>query len=176
MVATSECAGPRGLGRSRGTPWPSRQTPLCSNRRQECFPSSRERLALRRLMTRQTRQGRLLPLIRPATAIISRPIYLRPSFRLRQNIADARMDRLAPADIAHRRTLTSRRARFITLAAHLLTRFPPCHNWKPGSPLSRFSCSITHQRSTLWSRVFQQPWLNGGRLMTFSPDNRRIRS
>lgn len=176
MVVTSECAGPRGLVQSRGTPWPSRQTPLCSNRRQECYPFSRVRLALRRSMTRQTRQGRSFPLIQRVKAVFSLLTLRRQSYRLHPNFADARMGLQTPLDIVRRRTLTLRHGRFSTRAAHLLTRFRLCHNWKHGSHSSRFSCNITHQRSTLWSRVFQQPWLNGDRPLTFSPDYRRIRS
>ena len=176
MVETSVCAGPRGLVHSRGTPWPSRQTPLCSNRRQECCPSSRVRLALRLLMTRQTPQGPLFPPIQRATAVFSLQTYQRQCSRLRQNFVGARMGLPAPVGIIHLRTLTSRRARFLTRAGHLLTRFRPCHNWKLGSLSSRCSCSITHQRYTLWSHVFQQPWLNGDRLLNFLPDYRRIRS
>ena len=173
LVVTSGYAGPMGLERSRGAPWPSHQQPLFSSLRQNISRRLRARLALPPLMRRRTSSVPLFQPIRQPTQPFFRLSWRRLSFNFRRNTAVGRPITALMAVIGRQPALATLRGKSIFRAAHPPMLFRLCHGLRLGSPLSPFSCSITPRPSMRWSRVCQQTQLNGGRLSTYSPDTRR---
>ena len=173
LVVTSECAGPMGLGLSRGAPWPSHQQPLFSSRTQNISRRLRARRVLPPLMTRPTSPVRLFQPILLAMAALFRLIWRQASSNSRRNIGGGKTTAVPAEAIGRQQGLVTRHGKSIFQEAHLPTPSLPCHGLRHGSPLNLFLCNITPRPSIRWSRVFLPTQLNGSRFSTSSPDTRR---
>ena len=173
LVVTSECAGPMGLGLSRGAPWPSHQQPLSSSRTQNISRRLRAHRALRPSMTRQMSPVRLSQPILLAMEALFRLIWRQASSNSRRNIGGGKTTAVPAEAIGRQQGLVTRHGKSIFQEAHLPTLSLPCHGLRHGSPLNLFLCNITPRPSIRWSRVFLPTQLNGSRFSTSSPDTRR---